>query len=66
MNLFFKRRQVRLHLNDKSLEGILIERPNGFYRLVNASVIAEADQTYPVEGEVWIPHEKVIFLQVLA
>lgn len=68
MSLFFKRRQVRLHLHDNapSINGILIERPNGFYRVLKPEVVLEENMSHALEGEVWVARENVLFLQVLA
>lgn len=58
---------VRLHTFDQgpSFEGVLVSRHAGHYQLLNASVINE---TGPVEldGEAWVPNERVLFVQVLA
>lgn len=68
MSMFFKRRQVRIHLNDNpaSIDGILIERPNGFYRVLKPEVVLDENQSHALEGEVWVARENVLFLQVFA
>lgn len=67
-SLLFKRKQVRLHLykSDPSIEGVLMERPNGFYRLAKPELVLEQNQNHSLEGEVWVPREHVMFVQVLS
>lgn len=58
---------VRLHTFDQapSFEGVLVGRPAGHYRLLNASAI-NAEGDVPLDGEAWVPSERVLFVQVLA
>lgn len=67
MPVFFRKRQVRVHLKDEefSLEGIWIGLDAGHYRLASAGHLETADRTRPVAGEVWVPREKVLYLQVI-
>lgn len=70
--MLFRRRLVRLHLIDPfpSIEGIWTNHgsvsADGHYRLLKPAVIAATDQTRPIDGEVWVPRERVIFVQRLA
>jgi hypothetical protein len=68
MSLFFKKKQVRLHLHADapSIDGILVARPNGFYRVLKPEVVLEENQSHSLEGEVWVQRENVLFLQVLS
>lgn len=68
MSLLFRKRQVRLHLHNDapSIDGILVERPNGFYRVMKPEVVLEENQSHALDGEVWVARENVLFLQVLA
>ncbi len=69
MSLFFKRANVRLHIigeGSPSIEGILVERPNHFYRLLKPEVVHEENQNISLTGEVWVPAERVLFMQVMA
>jgi len=63
--MFWRRRQVRIHLKEDapSVEGVLVERPNGFYRLEAAKAMSEASEHISLEGVVWIPRENVLFWQ---
>ena len=60
-------KQVRVHMveREQSIEGILLGRVAGHYRLVNASLVGET-QRYPLGGEQWIPYERVLYVQVLS
>jgi hypothetical protein len=62
----FRARLVRVHQRDPdpTLEGILMGRRAGHYRLANARVFETADRSLPV-GQVWVPAGNVVFLQVL-
>lgn len=61
-----RRRLVWVHqLNGPTLEGILVHRSRDCYRIVKAKTIEE-DSTTPLDGEVEIPRERVVFLQLLA
>lgn len=62
-----RKRLVRVHLvgDEPSVEGILIGRTDGHYRIENANVIEAADKTHALEGWVLIPTRKVAFIQVI-
>jgi hypothetical protein len=63
----FRKRHVRLHLSepDPSLEGFLVGKVSGHYRLLRPKLLEAADRTHSLEGEAWIPCERVVFVQVL-
>ena len=63
----FRRRLVRLHLVDPlpSIEGILVSAMDGHYRLVKPSILEATDRTRELEGELFVPKERVIFVQRL-
>ncbi len=65
--MFRRKRLVRLHqLGDSpSYEGILVGRPNGFYRLVNGNLVEAPGRSTSLEGETWVPRERVVLMQVL-
>lgn len=58
---------VRLHLrNDEpSFEGILMDDLAGHYRLMNVSLFQDEGEAVKLEGESWIPRERVLFVQVI-
>lgn len=66
--LFGRRRLVRAHLegNLPTLEGVLVARSPDHYRLALPKMVEAEEQTMPLDGEVEIPRERVIFLQLLA
>lgn len=63
----FPSRLVRLHLKDenRSLEGVWIGLDASHYRLANVSQLETLDRTIELEGEVWVPRERVLHVQVL-
>lgn len=65
--LLLRRRLVRLHLVDPfpSIEGILVSAFDGHYRLLKASVIEAPERTRELEGEAWVPKDRVVFVQRL-
>jgi hypothetical protein len=67
MMLFGRRRLVRAHMNSgPTLEGVLTHRSVDCYRLAMPKLLEAEDQTVPLDGEVEIPRERVLFLQLLA
>jgi hypothetical protein len=67
MALFLRKRRVLLHLKDetRSLEGIWIGMSAGHYRLAAPKQLEDADRSFAVEGEAWVPRERVLYVQVL-
>jgi hypothetical protein len=61
-----RKRKLRLHLVDRreSIEGIFLGYEAGHYRIVNANYLRESDQTLELEGEAWVPRERVLWAQV--
>lgn len=62
-----RRRRVRLHLlNDQpSIEGFLVGRADGHYRIAQADVLEAPGRTHPIDGEVYVPAARVAFYQVI-
>ena len=62
-----RKRLVRLHLvgDEPSIEGILVGRTDGHYRVEQASVIESAERSHAVEGWVLVPVARVAFVQCL-
>lgn len=66
-----RRRLVRVHQIDPgpSLEGVLTGKPwrqAGNYVLKNPHVVPAPEQTIALDSkEVWIPREKVVFVELL-
>lgn len=62
-----KPRQVRLHLRDPkspALDGILLGVKAGHYRLANPTHLETADRSHALDGEAWVPVDRVLYLQV--
>jgi hypothetical protein len=57
-------RFVRLHMDGASMEGLLLGRDADHYRLANVTLLKEAAKVQ-LDGEQWVPVERVIFVQVL-
>lgn len=62
-----RKRLVRLHFDgkDASLEGVLLAVQSGHYRLANASHLESEGRTHALDGEAWVPRERVLYLQVI-
>lgn len=58
---------VRVHLLDdeRSFEGVLVAVTPDHYRLRNASHLLTAEQSIALDGETWIPRERVLLVQRL-
>ena len=65
--IVLRRRRVRIHQLDPapSVEGILVSSLDGHYRLLKASVLRPDGQALELEGEAWIPREKVILVETV-
>ena len=69
--IMLRYRTVRVHQNDDapSVEGVLVGKPwrhSGHYVVRKAGIITAPGQTVPSESlEIWIPREKVLFLEVI-
>ena len=65
--LFLRRRLVRLHLVDPfpSVQGILSSSFDGHYRLLKPELLRGESQTEQLSGDLYVPRERVIFLQRL-
>jgi hypothetical protein len=61
-------KNVRLHLLDgsPSFEGIYVGTKAGHYRILNAGIVESEDVTVKMDGEAWVPQERVLFMQVLS
>jgi hypothetical protein len=65
--LFGGRRLVLVHQeNGPTIEGILVHKGTQWLRLTAPKVIAAEDQTQSLDGDVEIPRERVVFVQLLA
>lgn len=62
-----RRRLVRLHLEGQSfsVEGVLLEVTGKHYRLANVSHLEAEERSHALEGEVWVPRERVLYCQVI-
>ena len=65
--MLLRRRLVRAHFPDPqpSIEGVYAGRWGGHYRILNAKLVQAEDKTLSLEGETFIPCERVLFLQRL-
>jgi hypothetical protein len=65
MRWFAKKRAVRLHFvgDSPSIDGVFLGTEAGHYVLAKAELIRE-DGNVALDGETWIPSERVLFMQV--
>lgn len=64
-----RRRLVRLHFADSSpsMDGIYVGKEAGHYVLMKAAILSEdGEDPVGLEGETWVPKERVLFMQVLS
>lgn len=67
MLLRSRRRLVRIHQDaGPTFEGILVARGLDSYRLAMPKMLEAEDQTVSLDGEVEVPRERVVFVQLLA
>lgn len=65
--LVLRRRRVRIHQLGEAptLEGILIGSLDNHYRLIRPVLWEAPNRSHDLDGEVWIPREKVVFVEVI-
>lgn len=65
--IFLRRRRVRIHQLDPAptIEGILIGSLDSHYRLLKPVLWETAERSFDLQGEVWIPRERVIFVETI-
>ena len=65
--LVLRRRRVRIHQLDPAptVEGILLNSGNGHYRLLKAEIVEGTGRTIELQGEAWIPRERVILIETV-
>jgi hypothetical protein len=65
--MFSRRHVVLVHFKnaDPSIEGILIGRVAGHYRIANAKYVTSKEDSRQLDGETWVPRENVLFVQVI-
>lgn len=65
--LILRRRKVRLHQLDPAptIEGFLVNSWNSHYRLLKPIVLEAVGRSVELEGEAWIPRERVVFVETV-
>jgi hypothetical protein len=65
--MILRKRRVLIHLVDSrsSFEGILVGIDANHYRLANPRELVTADQTRDLTGDLWLPRQRVLYVQVL-
>ena len=68
MRLLFRKRLVRLHFVDDSpsIDGVYVGTSAGHYVIAKAGLVREEDDPVTLDGEAWVPKERVLFMQVLS
>jgi hypothetical protein len=63
-----RRKIVRVHFLDapQSLEGVLVARTADHYRIAAPKMLEAEGQTMLLDGEIEVPRERVLMVQVLA
>jgi hypothetical protein len=61
-----RRRLVVVHQHQgPTIEGVLVHRSMDCYRVAKASLLEAEGQTVPLDGEIEVPRERVLFLQLV-
>lgn len=64
--LVLRRRRVRVHQsNGPTIEGILVGSLDNHYRLLKPRLLESPTRTHDLDGEAWIPREKVILVETI-
>lgn len=65
--LTLRRRRVRIHqVGDlPTIEGILIGSLDNHYRLLKPVLWESASRSHELNGEAWVPRERVVFVEVV-
>ena len=68
MRMFTKRRVVRVHFADDSpsIDGAYVGTSAGHYVIAKAGLVREEGEPVALDGEAWVPKERVLFMQVLS
>lgn len=58
---------VRVHYSDddRSVEGVLVSVSRDHYRLANARQFSSTESSVALDGEAWIPRDRVLLVQRL-
>lgn len=69
MWLPWKRRTARVFVHTKengpSFEGVLVGERAGHYVVAACKLLASAEEQHALDGDVWIPRENVLHVQVI-
>lgn len=62
-----RKRRVRIHQHDPgpTIEGILVGSIDSHYRLLRPVLWETPTRSHDLQGEAWIPRERVLFLEVI-
>lgn len=62
----WRKRLVRLHMREQapSVEGVLTRQWAGHYVIAAPKVLESAEVTHELEGELFVPRERVLYVQV--
>lgn len=65
--LLLRRRRVRLHqlADAPTIEGILVGSLDSHYRLLKPVLWENPERSHDLEGEAWVPRERVVFVEVI-
>lgn len=62
-----RKRLVRLHMRESypSVEGVLLKRWSGHYVVASPKLLESAEISHELEGELYVPRERVLYVQVI-
>lgn len=67
MRLYVRKRRVLLHLADDkpTIGGVWIGNDGGHYRIAAPELHESRDRVLPLDGELWVPADRVLYVQVV-
>jgi hypothetical protein len=65
--LVLRKRRVRIHQPDPgpTIEGFLVSSWGDHYRLLRPVLLEAPGRSHDLEGEVWVPRDRVLFLETV-
>lgn len=65
--LVLRRRRVRIHQENDgpTVEGVLVGSLDNHYRLLRPTIWETPDRSHNLDGEAWIPRERVILVETI-
>jgi hypothetical protein len=64
--IVLRRKRVRVHQKEgPTIEGVLVGSLDAHYRLLKPVLWENASVSHDLQGEAWVPRERVVFVEVI-